>query len=556
MQGELVGETGFGCADWLVLVGYFLVLAVSGVWLARRKQKDATDYFLANRTMPAWAVAISVLATAQSAATFIGAPQSAYQGNLTYLSANIGQILAALIVAAFFIPVLYRCGASTVYELLEVRVGGPARAAASWMFMVGRVMASGARLFMGGLAGAMILFGDIEPAQVLIAIAIMTVVGILYTLAGGIRSVIWTDVIQALVYIGAAGAALVVLLRRIPVSIGTIVDAWQSGMPDGSSKLQVVTTGFETIATAGSYEFLTHWYTLWTAFIGFTLLNLGFYGTDQDAMQRMLTCRSAARGAWSMIGAVLLGIPVTLLFMVVGLLLWVLYERPDLMGTAGPTGDRSADLKVFLLFIVREMPPGLGGLMMAGLMAAGLSSLNSALNALGSSFVSDFYRRRWPNRGEDHFLWVGRAAVAVSGVLVGCFAVFCVYWHRQTQIPLIDFALLVMAFAYAGLVAVFLTILFTRRGNNFTVIAALLCGFLFVMFMQSYFWNPICSGLAGLASQFGAEPLRDRLQQYAGQPIALPWQLTLAVVAAMLICCAGRRQPAANCHSTQADGQT
>ncbi len=546
MPGEMVGDIGFGWADWLVLVGYFLLLAVSGVWLARRKQQDTTDYFLANRTMPAWAVAISVLATAQSAATFIGAPQSAYQGNLTYLSANIGQILAAVIVAVVFIPVLYRCRATTVYELLEVRVGGPARVAASWMFMVGRVMASGARLFMGGLAGAMILFGDIEPAQVVIAIAVMTVVGILYTLAGGIRSVIWTDVIQALVYIGAAVAALVVLLQRIPVSPGALVDAWRHGMADGSSKLQVLTTGFESAGDGDPYEFLTHNYTLWTAMLGFTLLNLGFYGTDQDAMQRMLTCRSAASGAWSMIGAVLIGIPVTLLFMAVGLLLWVLYQCPELMGAAGPDYAMPDDLKVFLVFILREMPPGFSGLMMAGLMAAGLSSLNSALNALGSSFISDFYRRRRPDRSERHFLWAGRAAVAISGVFVGGFAAFCVFWQGKTKVPLIDFALLVMTFAYAGLVAVFLSVLLTRRGNNHSVIAALLCGFLMVMFMQPYFWQPACNALAEWASGLDAVSLRDRMRRYAEQPIAFPWQLTFAVAVAMLVCCAGRRQPDSN----------
>lgn len=554
MPAELIGETGFEWADWLVLAGYFLLLAVSGVWLARRRQRDATDYFLAGRMMPAWAVSISVLATAQSAATFIGAPQSAYRGDLTYLSANIGQILAALIVAAFFIPALYKCRASTVYELLEVRVGGPARAAASWMFMVGRVMASGARLFMGGLAGAMILFGDIQLAQIAIAIAIMTAIGMIYTLTGGIRSVIWTDVIQVLVYVGAALAALVVLLNRIPVSAVTLIDAWRHGMADGTSKLQLLTSGFES--TTNTYEFLTRPYTLWTAVIGFSLLNLGFYGTDQDAMQRMLTCRSAARGAWAMIGAVLIGIPVTLLFMAVGLLLWVLYEQPELMGAAGPTYPRPPDLKVFLLFILREMPPGLSGLMMAGLMAAGLSSLNSALNALGSSFVSDFYRRHRPQRGERHYLWVGRVAVAVSGVFVGGFAVFCAFWQRQMNVPLIDFALLVMAFAYAGLVAVFLTVLFTNRGSNVTVIAALLSGFLLVFLMQSYFWNSVCSGLAVYALQIGAESFSDRLFKYAEQPIAFPWQLTIAVAVAMLICCAGRRQTAVKRRLAQAGGQT
>ena len=521
-----------GWADWLTLAGYFFLLAASGFWVSRRTQNDASDYFLAGRSMPAWAVALSVLATSQSAATFIGAPQSAYRGDLTYLSANIGQIIAAIVVALFFIPALYRCRAATVYELLEVRVGWTARAAASLTFMVGRVMASGARLFMGSLAGAMILFGDIEPAQVVVAIGVVTSIGIVYTLVGGVRSVIVTDVIQAVVYVGAAGAALAVLLLKIPVGLGQVLEALQSGMPDGASKLRVVDTAFGG---------LDRTYTLWTALGGFALLNLGFYGTDQDAMQRMLTCRTAARGAWSMIGAVLAGIPVTLLFMFVGLLLWVFYTQPQLMGTVPPGLKSGGSAKIFLQFILREMPPGLGGLMLAGLMAAGLSSLNSALHALSSCLVGDFVVRCFSGVSSRRQVVLGRLGVVLAGILVGLFAAVCAIWHHASDMALIDFALLVMTFAYAGLVAVFLTVLFTRRGSSVSILAALAGGFLLVILMQPPIWEVDCRLLAMAAERVSAHRVADWFEDCADWKPAFPWQLVIATGIASVMCCAGRR---------------
>src|SRR4051812_30842025 len=152
----------FSALDWGVLSGYLVVLAAIGAAVSRRKGKaeGSEEYFLGGRRMPVWAVALSVVATAISAATFIGAPYQSYSGNLTYLSATIGQFVAIAIVAAFFIPVFYRERVATVYDLVGRRYGPGAKLACSWMFMVGRVFANGARLYMAGLAGAAVLFGD------------------------------------------------------------------------------------------------------------------------------------------------------------------------------------------------------------------------------------------------------------------------------------------------------------------------------------------------------------------------------------------------------------
>jgi SSS family solute:Na+ symporter len=393
----VLAEARFAAVDWVVLGAYFALLLVTGVVLARRTPSGSAEYFLAGRQMPVWAVALSVLATSLSAATFIGGPQQAYVGNLTYLSASLGSLLAIAVVALFFVPAFYRANVSTVYELLELRFGVGAKRAASAMFMVGRVFASGARVFIVAIPASMIVFGDDEPAHMVLAIAVLSAVAILYTLVGGIRSIIWTDVIQTCVFVGAAAAAAGVLLWRIPLGPAGLAAALSdSPGPNGTSKITLLSFSTDPAVS----------YTLFTAIIGFTLLNLGAYGTDHDLVQRMLTCRSAVRGSWSAVLGVLVGLPVTALFMTLGLLLYVFYQRPDLMGAAAPAYPAPEGKEVFLAFILREMPPGMPGVMMAGLFAAGIGSLNSALNAMSATFLNDFYRPLRPDRDERHYLAV------------------------------------------------------------------------------------------------------------------------------------------------------
>ena len=490
--------SGFTGLDWLVLALYFLMLLVTGI-LINRRQQSTDDYFRASGRIPMLAAAISFLATALSAATFIGAPQQSYRSDLTYLSSNIGSVIAIFVVALFFIPVFYRHKVATVYGLLDRRFGAPATLASSGAFLIGRVFASGARLYIAALPASLIVFGDI-------AIAIMTLVGISYTLAGGIRAVIWTDVVQTVIFVGAALVAVIVLFNRIPVGLPEIVEALRHPAEGAASKLTLFKSGLDGFGPKNNYTILT-------AIFGFTLLSLGAYGTDQDMTQRLLTCKSSAKGSQSAIIGVLIGLPVTALFMIIGLLLYIFYSRPDIMGAALPGYVVDESRQIFLSFIIQEMPPGMTGLMMTGLFAAGLSSLNSAMNAMSSSLINDFYQRFRPGREERHYLRMGRLGVIVFGLILGSFAVFSAFWQQaRPEATLIDFALMVMVFAYSGLSAVFLTAIFTKRGSNASVIAALLVGFGAVLLMQS---------------QFAAV-------------IAFPWQMFIASTLAFGVCCLGK----------------
>lgn len=504
----------FSLFDWLVLALYFVILAVSG-YVFTKKQNTTDDYFRASGQIPMWAAGMSFLATSLSAATFIGGPQQAFNGNLTYLSSIIGSIIAVLVVAIFFVPAFYKNRVATVYSLLEKRFGPLATVSASGAFMTGRVFASGARIYIAALPASLIMFGDIDMNHQLTAIGALTLVGIFYTLSGGIKSVIWTDCIQMVIFVGAAIVAVVLLLQKIPVPFSDIITTLKSAGNGETSKLEFFNSGFGGFGPK-------HTYTLLTAIFGFSLLNIGAYGTDQDMAQRLLTCSSPVKSSWSAIIAIVINIPVTLLFMSIGLLLYIFYTRPDIMGNSAPLYEMDNSRKVFLNFILNEMPSGMSGLMMAGLFAAGLSSLNSALNAMSSTFVNDFYKRFRPNRDERHYLFIGRTGVVVFGIILGCFGVFSSYWQRKFPgATLIDFALTVMIFSYSGLVAVFLTAIFTRRGNSKSVVASLASGFIIIIVLQT----------GSIHSTF----IKDI--------VAFPWQMLIATTVAFGICYSGKPCP-------------
>jgi len=502
---SVASATSFHVLDWAVVCAYLAIVVVLGLRFRRRAARRR-EFFLAARSMPVWAVAISVLATAQSAATFVGGPEQAYRGDLTYLSANLGGLVAVLVVSIFFLPAFYRRDVVSIYEFLGHDLGLPAQQAASAMFMLGRVFASGARLFIVAIPFSLVAFGSLDPPWLIASIVVIAVAATLYTPAGGIRAVIWTDVLQDVVYIGAVGLAVWILWQKMPLGPAGLVDALRSS-GDGA-KLTIIDASFDPT--------FRNPYNLWAVLLGLTLLNTAAYGADQDLTQRMLTCRSAARGGWSLILSYLIGWPVLALFMLAGLLLYVYYQRPDLMGDAAPAISVGDGRQVFVAFILQEMPTGMRGLMMAGLFAAAMSSLDSALNAMASTTVSDFYRPGRYRRGHGDAtpgqqVRVSRLAVMGWAVALAAFAVVCVFWQQRSGQRLIDFALSVMVFAYSGLLAVFLTVLFTRRGNALSAVAALVAGFAAVLAMQ------LC-------------------------PIAFGWKMLAATCLAFAICCLGKRR--------------
>lgn len=478
--------------DWAVLAGYMLLMAVIGTLAARRKT-DAAGYFLAERSMPTFAVALSIIATSLSVATFVGAPQESFTGDLTYLSLNIGAFVAVTLVAALFIPRFYRAGTVTIYGYIDQRFGPSAMIAVSCMFLLGRLLASGARLFIAAIPVCLLLFGAFEPSrfQLITAIVLIGAIGTAYTIAGGIRAVIWTDTVQIVIVFGAALLSVALLLHYIPLSIPQIIDVLAAPGPDGHSKLRVIDWSWNA----------TGKYTFWTALIGATFLNTAAYGVDHDLAQRMLTARSPLRGSLSLLIAQTIGMGVILVFLLVGLLLHIFYQRPDLMGPNAPADPLRASLQVYPQFLLHHMPTGLAGLTIAGMFAAAQGSLDSAINAMASSAVADLY---WPLRRKlglpvdtTAAAKAPRLAVALTGLVLILFAVLSVFRYDPKEKTLIDFALGVMAFAYTGMLGVFLTALLTRRGNTTSVLAALAAGVLVTLLLQDGIyarWTALLTG--------------------------------------------------------------
>lgn len=511
----------FTLLDWGIVAGYVAILAIAGYLTTRRKMATSDDYFLASHHAPTWLVAVSVLSTVQSAATFLGVPDNSFRGNYTYLSSTIGALLAAYFVARVLIPRFYAMGASTVYELLEQRFDVVARRAAGATYLVGRILASGARLYLAAIAVSMIMFLDVQPHQIAMASFALLVFGLAFTFMGGLNAVIWSDLVQVILYVGAAVMVLIFLLIKIPAPLSTIVDGLQNA-PGGIDKIQIVDWSFNVTTPFSIFAVLT----------GLTLINIGNSGLDQDTTQRVLACESARDGARALTASVWASIPVIFLFLVIGSLLHVFYERPDLMASSGSSIAKTFQgekITVFMYFILSEMPPGLRGLVTVGVIAA--AAINSGLISMSSVFVNDFYRPWKERRGaiaETHFIAAGRTTTVTFGVALFAMSILCYYWQRASSLPLLDFVLGVMAFAYSGLLGVYFTAVFTRRGSSASAIAALIAGFVTILLFQGFVVDAL-----GLPADV--------------KSIAFPWQLCLGTLVATLVCLSGNQPPKEGC---------
>ena len=458
-------QSAFSALDWFVFGAYFLTLALTSFLFSRTKITTSKEFFVSKNGMSMWAVAISILATSQSAATFLGAPEYSYTKDFTFIGFYISGLAAVIFVAFVFVPKFYEMKAVTVYELLEVRYGTKAKQYAGIMFLLGRVLASGARLYIGALAISMILFSDITFVHVSLSVLILVFGALIYAYFGGVRSIILSDIIQAVTYVGAGVAVLIFLyysLENVEI-IKTLQE---------HNKLTFFDSSFD-----GKFSLLplaTGWF----------LLNVAAFGLDQDMTQRTLACKNKNDATKSLILSLILTIPVVLLFLSIGALLFVYYQQADVVQSF--SGEK---ITIFMYYILNEMPEGLRGLVTVGAIAAALSSTNSVLGAMSSVAVQDLYRPYKEKQGEvseDHFVRASRFGVLFFAVVLSVMAIISYLWQHYLEISLLSFALGVMAFAYTGLLGVYFSAVFTRRGTEKTVLFALVGGFLTVLSLQPY----------------------------------------------------------------------
>ncbi|UCF63586.1 MAG: sodium:solute symporter, partial [bacterium] len=337
----------FTIFDSLIVIVYMTASAMIGAWIGR-KQKSTADYFLGGRNIPWFAVTFSIVATETSVLTFISIPAVSYIGDMTFLQICMGYILGRILVAWLMIPAYYRGDMNTAYHFLGQRFGQGMRNTASITFMVTRVLADGVRLFATAIPLAFImrssgLFSGLSPAQFyLISILIIGVITMVYTYIGGIRSVIWMDVTQMIVYLGGAILAGIIILAKLPQGFASVTEYAAE-----TDKLRFINFGFQL----SFQEFIREPYTFFTGLIAGAIFSLASHGTDQIIVQRVLTCKDVRASKKAIVWSGIVVFLQFLLFLFVGILLYAYYGGVSFQELNLVRADG-----IFPKFIVEEMP--------------------------------------------------------------------------------------------------------------------------------------------------------------------------------------------------------
>jgi solute:Na+ symporter, SSS family len=485
--------------DTGVLLLYFFIIIFIGLRVGR-KEDNLEDFALGGRRIPWWAVLASLVAAETSAGTFFGTPGEGFSHrDYTYLQLAFGTIIGRVLVSYIFIKPYYDYKVFSIYEYLTARFGVASKNAASAVFMITRLLASGARLYVAAIALALAyeMISGTRPNQTqtlwiylgaTIAIVILTAI---YTTFGGIKAVIWTDLIQASIMIGSALIALGLLYSAIPGGWHEIVqrhgpfqvsDLITTGLDPAKHGWEQVKSMFETE------------YTIFAGLIGAAFITMGTHGTDQDMVQRMLTARDIRRSRRSLIFSGLADIPIAFTFLSIGLLLWVYYQaHPD------PTLPKTAN-ETFCHFILYQMPVGLRGLLIAGIFATAMGSLSTALNALATSFTRDWYEP-YINpgaTGEQSLRAVRWATVWFSVLMIAVASTTSYLVIVHPNVRIIPIVLGIFGYTYGSLLGVFFVGMLTKqRGNDFGNVIAMVMGFIVVA---------ILSGLPNnIAKMFGTQ---------------------------------------------------
>ncbi len=422
--------------DLAVMAVYFGAVIAIGIHFTRRQQ-DAGDYFLARHAIPWWAVMFSIVATETSALTVISVPGLAARGDLTFLQLPLGYLVGRLGVAAWLLPGYFRGEQETAYTRLESRFGPATRRVASAIFMAIRALGDSVRVFATAIPLA-IVTGWSVPASILVVAAVT----LAYTWAGGIKAVIWVDVLQLGIYV-LGGVATVVVAAGLAGGLGPALDAAAL-----EGKLRTINWSLSFAST----------YTLAGGLIGGALLSAASHGTDHLIVQRLLATRDLPDARRALVGSGLLVIVQFGLFLLVGTVLWA----------AGAAGAELTGDEIYPTFAVRHLPPGIAGLAVAGLLAAAMSTVSSSLNSLASAATHDYYAALTGRRDPRHLLTVGRwATVGWALVLAGGALSF-----RSNDQPVVELALSIASITYGALLGTYILGGVARRARQADAILA------------------------------------------------------------------------------------
>lgn len=458
----------FSILDVIIVVLYLVGVTAYGI-LKGGKQKSARDYFVSEKAIPWWAVCFAIVATETSALTFISIPGVAYVGNLNFLQIAIGYIIGRIIVSYFLLPKYFEGELLTAYAYLGKRFGAKTKNFASSVFMLTRVFADGVRLYATAIPLALLLKGwnifvGAPDWQIYsYSIIIMAVITLAYTYIGGVRAVIWTDVIQMFIYIGGGILAIYVLSGKLETGFGDAISQLTA-----KGKLNFFDFSFD----------FTKPYTLIASIIGGGVLSMASHGTDQLIVQRLLTTDSLKSSQKALITSGFVVFLQFAMFLFVGSLLFIFFN-----------GQQMKSDEVFPKFIISYMPSGISGIIIAGLLAAAMSTLSGSMSALSSTLVEDIYKPYWGKGKSDEQILKVSKVIALIWCVVLILSAFLFMNSSQAVVVL---GLSIASFTYGGLLGTFLLGIFFRKVKQLDAIIGFACGItgmIFIIYFTKIAWT-------------------------------------------------------------------
>ena len=454
---------GLNALDMLVIVAYLLGVTLFGLRF-RKHDRSLKDYFLADKTIPWWAISLSIVAAETSTLTIISVPGLAYDGNFQFLQLVFGYIVGRVIVSLLLIPQYFRGELVTAYQLIDRRFGKRLHSLTAGLFLITRAAAEGVRVFavaiVVGIALSSVLSGMSDFGRDVSAIAIVSLLTLIYTFEGGMAAVIWTDVVQLVIYISGSLVGLFTILHLVPGGWSAI-----QATATAAGKFRVLDFSWNFYST----------YTFWSGVIGGAFLTTATHGTDQLIVQRLLAARTERQSKIALISSGFAVLAQFSLFLLLGAMLFVFYRFFP------PIKPFTRTDTIYPTFVVTQMPHGISGLLISAILAAAMSNLSAALNSLSSTTIVDFYARWRPLAGEPRRVRLSRLATLVWGVALFGLAIVTRHGGRVLEV-----GLSIASVAYGSLLGVFLLGVLTRRANERGAMAGMLFGFLFNLYLWRF----------------------------------------------------------------------
>jgi SSS family solute:Na+ symporter len=452
---------GLNLLDIAIITAYLTGVTLFGRHFQKR-QNNLKGYFLAGRTIPWWAIALSIAAAETSTLTIISVPGMAYESNFGFLQLVFGYMVGRIIICVLLIPHYLRGDLVTAYQLIERRFGNKLRTLTAGLFLVMRAAAEGVRVLAIAIVVAIALSGLLDGynplARDVIAIAIVTVLTLLYSLKGGMEAVIWTDVVQLCIYVTGSVVGLITILHLVPGGWHTV-----STVASAANKFQIFDFSFNFHTT----------YTFWSGIIGGAFLTTATHGTDQLFVQRLLSSRSASQARGALLGSGVIILFQFTLFLFIGAMLYAFYKLSP------PAVAFARSDTIFPTFVVSCMPHGISGLLISAILAAAMSNLGGSLYSLSSTTMVDFYLRVKPDITDQRKIFLSRITTVVWALVLFALAI-----AARGGGKVLEVGLAIASVAYGSLLGVFLLGVLTKRTSQAGAMLGMLCGFL----MNIYLW--------------------------------------------------------------------